>query len=293
MNSKIELGIGETLRARRRQRNLSIEILSQETRIQSRFLHALEDETWDVFPARVYLEGFLRKYALALGLEADELLGRLRELKDPAEKSVPFHQPRPAVMEGGVPGSRSVALLLFVAGVAVVAFVAYRTHDRNPSAGPSLRSIMVRRPAAASSAPSASARAFELRATKNSWVRVWVDERLRFEGVARAGVVKTWSGESGFRVRTEDPAAVVVLVDGQPLTALGEEFSWKPSLQSPEPPVVEPAPVAPPAPKPVFRPRPPAPPAVPGVPVAAPAPTAPPRPAPPAVPAEIPRTPAP
>ncbi len=78
--------IGQTLKSRRLQRSLTAEQVAQDTRIHIRFLRALEDERWQDFPARVYLEGFLRRYAGYLDLEEGPLIKQLHHHFHEVEK---------------------------------------------------------------------------------------------------------------------------------------------------------------------------------------------------------------
>jgi hypothetical protein len=67
-----ELGI--TLSRARRARAITLEDVERDTRVSKRYLAALEDEDFSIFPAPVYARGFLRTYARYLGLNPDELI---------------------------------------------------------------------------------------------------------------------------------------------------------------------------------------------------------------------------
>ncbi len=66
--------LGQTLRAAREAKGLSLAQAEQDTRIRRAFLEALEDERYDVLPGLVYTKGFIRNYALYLGLDPQECL---------------------------------------------------------------------------------------------------------------------------------------------------------------------------------------------------------------------------
>lgn len=70
----MDLFIGVTLSEARKQKKVSLKKIAQETKISSRYLQALEAETYDIFPAEVYLKGFLRSYAQYLGLDGEEMV---------------------------------------------------------------------------------------------------------------------------------------------------------------------------------------------------------------------------
>ncbi len=73
--------LGNTLQEARKARNLDLDQISRETNITRRYLEALEDEDFSVFPGEPYLLGFLRNYADYLGLDSDEMLSLYKNLR--------------------------------------------------------------------------------------------------------------------------------------------------------------------------------------------------------------------
>jgi cytoskeleton protein RodZ len=61
--------IGNSLREARYRQQLELSEVEQATKIRSRYLRALEEETFDALPAQTYVKGFLRTYADYLGLD--------------------------------------------------------------------------------------------------------------------------------------------------------------------------------------------------------------------------------
>jgi hypothetical protein len=66
--------LGDQLRAARERRKTVLEQVSEETRIQLRYLEALERHDWECLPADVFTRGYLRTYAQYLGLDPEHLL---------------------------------------------------------------------------------------------------------------------------------------------------------------------------------------------------------------------------
>jgi hypothetical protein len=58
----------------RRARAITLEDVERDTRVSKRYLEALENEDFTIFPAPVYARGFLRTYSRYLGLNPEELL---------------------------------------------------------------------------------------------------------------------------------------------------------------------------------------------------------------------------
>jgi cytoskeleton protein RodZ len=65
--------LGQLLRQTREEKGLDLEKVSHETRIRVRFLEALEQENYDVLPTPGHVHGFLRNYALYLGLDLEDV----------------------------------------------------------------------------------------------------------------------------------------------------------------------------------------------------------------------------
>jgi transcriptional regulator with XRE-family HTH domain len=65
--------IGSNLRQIRQDSNLSIEDISERTRIQPRLLRALEEGRFDVLPEPVYIQSMVKKYGESLGVNCLEL----------------------------------------------------------------------------------------------------------------------------------------------------------------------------------------------------------------------------
>jgi cytoskeletal protein RodZ len=66
--------LGNTLSRARRARAITLEDVERDTHVSRRYLQALENEDFSIFPAPVYARGFLRTYSRYLGLNPDELL---------------------------------------------------------------------------------------------------------------------------------------------------------------------------------------------------------------------------
>jgi len=75
----MENTFGEYLRRERELREISLEEISQKTRIQKRFLQALEQDRLNLLPGLVFTKGFIRAYAEYLGLDVNQALLRFEE----------------------------------------------------------------------------------------------------------------------------------------------------------------------------------------------------------------------
>ena len=80
--------LGQLLQETREQKGVSLEQVEEATRIRQKFLKALEEENYTALPAEAYVKGFLRNYALYLGLDPEEVLA-LYEGRDAKGKAAP------------------------------------------------------------------------------------------------------------------------------------------------------------------------------------------------------------
>jgi cytoskeleton protein RodZ len=77
--------IGSSLRTAREHQELELSAVERETRIRTKYLHALEEERFEVLPGTAYVKGFLRTYADFLGLDGPRFVDEFNERFAPAE----------------------------------------------------------------------------------------------------------------------------------------------------------------------------------------------------------------
>jgi cytoskeletal protein RodZ len=124
-------GVGPTIREARKRREIEISAVEEATRIRPRFLHAIENEEWDVLPGGVYTRGFVRTYATYLGLDGDRLAedyrrevegtsgGREAEVEPAQAESKRAPKPRRSVGRAGWIAAAAVVLIAVLAIVAL------------------------------------------------------------------------------------------------------------------------------------------------------------------------------
>lgn len=71
---------GERLRRQRELRGVSLEEISQSTKIGTRLLRALEDEQFERLPGGIFNKGFIRAYARYLGIDEDAAVAEYLEV---------------------------------------------------------------------------------------------------------------------------------------------------------------------------------------------------------------------
>ncbi len=69
-------GVGQYLREQRETRRMSVEEVSRATRVPVQSVERIEADRFDELPGEVFVRGFLKSYARALGVPADEVMAR-------------------------------------------------------------------------------------------------------------------------------------------------------------------------------------------------------------------------
>jgi len=70
--------VGSRLASARKKRKLSIEDIEEATKVRAKYLRAIESGNWSEFPSKVYVYGFVKRYASFLELDSDKILKEFR-----------------------------------------------------------------------------------------------------------------------------------------------------------------------------------------------------------------------
>jgi len=128
--------LGEKLRTTREGKGISLDQAGLDTKLSIRYLEALEDENFSMFPGEAYITGFVRNYGDYLDLNVDELLSLYRAIKI-QEQPIPVEAllKRPSVLPKVAIGV-AVALIIFGIAGGVFLFFAGRTADAGVAVSP-------------------------------------------------------------------------------------------------------------------------------------------------------------
>lgn len=213
--------IGAYLRQAREERLLTLDQVAAKTLIQARLLNAIEHGKLHQLPEPVYIRGFIKRYADALGLSGAEVANTFPtssglRATQPSWKSSPAAQLRPIHLY-------LVYILLIVAAVSGLSYLMSRsaswvsaetnnviqapaaettTPEASPTASPS--------PQAATPAASNKPVRVAVTLTEQSWLRVEVDGQTDFQGILPEGTERTWTADSQLTVRAGNAGGVQV-----------------------------------------------------------------------------------
>ncbi len=77
--------IGKTLKSARIEKGYTLDDLQQITKIQKKYLIAIEEENFAALPGVFYVRAFIKQYAETVGLNPAELLSQLKSQEQPVE----------------------------------------------------------------------------------------------------------------------------------------------------------------------------------------------------------------
>ncbi|MBE0599120.1 MAG: helix-turn-helix domain-containing protein [Desulfuromonadales bacterium] len=260
-NSAEKSTIGQMLKARRQERGLTIEGLADLTRIRRNFLLALEDDRFDNFPGDAYLTGFLRVYASALGLDPEQLKTRYfeqvgRSSDHSAKLPVLVNSPWPKGRrrKKGNSWTWLAVIVLVVVALALVSLTLPETKPTPPASAAGAPALSPAPPVAPTGAGEPSAPPMpspadgsaaptpevtvdtagspltfsfagnaevRLQALGPNRIEVRSDSRPVQNYNLTAAAVLSWKVQNKAHIRMDDPAAVKIWLNDQPLDLNG------------------------------------------------------------------------
>lgn len=217
--------LGKQLRLKRQAQALSLAEVAAITRIQLRLLQAIESGDLEELPEPIYIQGFIKIYADALGLNGAELAnsfptGDRRLTIKPVWQSLPTAQLRPIHL---------YLIYIFVIICAVNALsqmlsrpdpqVSSQALAQEPlgSSGSKREQILPHRSESKSVGATSSSNnkiskpvQIEVNLKAESWIRVVADGTPLFEGLLPQGTQRTWVAQERLTVRAGNAGSVLV-----------------------------------------------------------------------------------
>ena len=232
-NSEESLSFGRYLQSIRLEKKISLEEVAAQTRIGLGNLMLVEQEDHEQLPAEVFVKGFLRSYAAAIGADGDEAVrryeSRLNVVQKIAESEASVEKPVKQVWWKLI-----LALCAFLCIIALsIAFAKYflintATHEQ-PAAQPAAaepsvaaKSEQTAATGAESGTPKSGELILQISALENTWVKVIVDENESTEYDLKAGDNLQVEAKTGYNLLIGNAAGVTLKLNGKPVSIPGE-----------------------------------------------------------------------
>jgi transcriptional regulator with XRE-family HTH domain len=219
--------IGTFLRNLRTKKGMSLEEIATKTMVQQRFLDAIEKGEYEHLPEPLYIRGFIRRFAEAMGIDGI-----------PISESFPLGNAQPGsgnakYAAGNTPLRPWHLYVLYLAAVLGAVALLYALFK--PSDSPS-EDVGNKRPSAAASAstspkkavvpvvakPKAAPVEAKLSLKADSYLTVQVDNQPNYEGILKAGETKTFTAKQSIQMSAGNAGGVMLGVNGQAAKLMGK-----------------------------------------------------------------------
>jgi len=222
---------GERLKREREMREVSLEEVSNATRISARFLQALEEEDWDKLPGGIFGRGFVRTIARYLGLSEEALLAEYDLAR--GENAVPA----PAKAEERIPSPPKwipvvalLVILLLAAGFIAGGIYGWRRWKAYRRAKQGL--VLSSQPLSESETAAAHARPgvsvpvsvpllLIVSTSSATHVRVLADDNVALDADLPAGENRSVNANRQFEISAADSSAVLLELNGGMMPPIG------------------------------------------------------------------------
>lgn len=256
--------LGAQLKLQRERRGITLEQISQTTKIGTRFLQALEEDHFQQLPGGIFNKGFIRAHARCVGIDEDQAVAdylaatgaTLPKPEAPAEGPPIEIVPRPArPTAANFPWGVFATLLLIAAfGVSLWGFYSWVTGPRSkeaarasvpsanqpvappqtspPASLPTVSAGQPVMPAAANSTNSPLTAGqhdivLQITAREDAWVSTTVDGEVTTEQTLTAASAKTIRAHEEIVLKAGNIGALDFEFRGKPLPTQGKEGEVK------------------------------------------------------------------
>lgn len=230
--------LGARLRQFRIEQGISLEEIAAYTRIPARLLNAIEEGRLDELPEPVYVKGFIKRFAEALGLNGPEFASDFptsyhTPLLRPSWRHLPAAQLRPIHLY-------LVYVCLVIGAVSGLSYLVRRSAVQVVESPP-LQAQQLPTPQNSAqkgqtkSQPSNTAeivqrsqdgKPVQVRVTLKgpSWLRIVADGKTEFEGTLPEGTQRTWVADKLLIVRAGNAGGVLVEFNDEAAKQMGAPY---------------------------------------------------------------------
>ncbi|MFQ4140712.1 helix-turn-helix domain-containing protein [Chlorogloeopsis sp. ULAP02] len=233
--------VGAYLRQVRLEKGLRIEQITAKTLIRQVLLEALEEGRYEDLPEPVFVQGFIKRYGDALGLNGTDLAKNFAInffLLDSENENLEPKQ-KLNIKSIHIPLAVPYAILLAVASLVLFFKLSPRNSAESVARNQNKFSAAIEKPGSSlQSGASPSSQAFPVEVTielqDHSWLRVKADGKTAFEGRLNKGERKTWTANKQLTILSENAGAVLVSANKKERKPLGNSGRVKQVTFTPE-----------------------------------------------------------
>ncbi len=223
--------VGLKLKKAREKKHLSLEEISQKTKIHPKVLQSLEEDRAEDHLSRTYVRGFLKSYAQAVGLDGEAVV-REYSMHSARSSSLPalsmldtFSFEEEKDMSPWV--RRSIGLIFVIGAIFLGWLGVSKIRGNSEKFFPSAEVQAVRYKRSSLHhplhIPDNEPLKLKVRVTDNTWVAVRADGRLIYQGLLAKGREESWGGQRLLELSLSDGGGVLLELNHKQLGVPGEK----------------------------------------------------------------------
>ncbi len=221
--------VGQELKRERELRGISLREIAEDTKINFRFLQALEEDRFELLPGGFFTRGILRTYAGYLGIEEHVILNLYQETLQEQEKpeakegrhSLPIEPPEKSRKTLGYS-----AMAVFLTALLIVFFILIQ--KKPPDSAPVLE-----KPAPSfveqEEAPATETKPeevvqelqMEIGFIQETWIQIYADGELGLDEIKQAGEMFQITAKESLRLNVGNAGGFTFTLNGMPGRPLG------------------------------------------------------------------------
>jgi len=228
--------LGSDLRSAREAKGISLEEIAAATRINLKYLRALEADDLADFPSDFFSRSVIRSYARVVGLDEKEVLARYQPLGKEIGRKAPDDEARhPPAFKPINPYLKNALFFLFSAtAVALTLFIFLKNRAEKPgppvteppAAVETVPAVQSQAPAPETAAPPAAPPEIrgvrlELAFSAETWIQVFADGAVKIDGIEPAGATALIEAESEILINIGNAGGVSGALNGRTLKSFG------------------------------------------------------------------------
>lgn len=225
---------GRYLKAIRLEKKISLEQVAAQTRVGLGNLLLVEQEDHEQLPAEVFVKGFLRSYAAAVGADGDEAVrryeSRLEVVQKIAESDASDGKSRARLWRKLII-ALGLSLCIFAVSAVVISFLRHPPGTEAPSL--STPPAVQEKPGAAESQGGVSLPpepvkktpeklSLQITAREDAWIKVIIDEKESTEYSLKSGDDLELEATTGYNLLIGNAGGIKITLNGKPVAISGE-----------------------------------------------------------------------
>jgi cytoskeletal protein RodZ len=232
------VSIGQELKRERELRGISLKEIADSTKINIRFLRALEEDRLDILPEQFFTRGIIRTYAKYLGLDEQSVLNTYLENQKAKETQETSNgDEKPEIRESpDLPSKEKKISLLFALIVLVilvliiVMYFVFR-RDENPPNTSNIQSIPQKIQEKPIPTPPATQEELEIKqeelnieiiVEQETWLEIYADQEMLDSGIKFPGTRLQFKALQEFLIHIGNAGGITYTINGQEGKELGD-----------------------------------------------------------------------